>query len=106
MTTTHTQSGSNINDIQQVKSKLAGDVAAAKTKNAELDQKLKDLLSRKSSVMDKFPDPEAVAAGAHNSEGETESEAHEADVFIKDLLEDLDTELNDHILNLATKDAR
>lgn len=78
-------------NVQQVKQKLANDVAQAKRVNQDLDQKLKNLLSTKDQITKKFPDDETNDGPA------------DADAFIEEVLENLDNELNDHILNLASK---
>ncbi len=76
---------------QQIKTKLAKDIDNAKQINVELDKKLKNLLARTSKVMEKIPD-----------NGDDEN-PEDADTFIGKLLEDLDDELNDQILKVATK---
>lgn len=85
-------------DLEQIKAQLATDLSEVKRTNIELDQKFKTLLAQKNALTGKFPDVDANAAVE-------EGYVHEADDFIKEILEELDTELNDHILEFAKKQA-
>lgn len=89
--------------IQQANTKIDKDILAIKQMNQNLDEKVKNLFSEKEKIYKKYPEVKKVDPTNNGNNNDGESEEAESEAFIKQALEDLDSSLNDNILNIATK---